>query len=144
MTTPDVPLPEPGDTSWSDWAAEQEEISDAAREITAAEIVDWVEATQDAIGTNVEAGDNVAVEYLDATTGKTRIHATAITPPPNDYANAAPWTVFTTFKAGTIWTRPSTREDLVFIFRGADPAPNVVTPPATDGMYSVDMNVPTP
>lgn len=31
MTTPDIPLPAPGDPDWNDWAAEQEAVTDEAR-----------------------------------------------------------------------------------------------------------------
>lgn len=36
----DIPLPEPGDTSWSDWGGEQEDLSDAAREIVSGRLTD--------------------------------------------------------------------------------------------------------
>lgn len=36
----DVPLPAPGDTSWTDWGEEQEELSDAAREIVSGRLTD--------------------------------------------------------------------------------------------------------
>lgn len=42
-------------------------------------------------------------------------------------------------KSGGTWpARPTTRTDIVVVWRGADPAPSTVTPPATNGMYSGD------
>ena len=42
-------------------------------------------------------------------------------------------------KAGGVWpARPTTRTDIVVVFRGADPDPATVVPPSVAGMYSGD------
>lgn len=87
-----VPLPAPGDTSWSDWAAM---------------VHDHVTAPETGI-------------------------------PQVDYTNVPAGSVFVLPKNadGTWPARPSNRTDIVFDWTGADPAPPVVAPPATNGGYA--------
>jgi hypothetical protein len=61
----DVPLPAPGDTSWSDWATEEETASDEVLygRLAAAALA---ESTRDTIGAGLVAGSGIAITVNDA------------------------------------------------------------------------------
>lgn len=55
-----------------------------------------------------------------------------------DYTNVPAGSVFVVPKNanGTWPARPSNRGDIIFDFDGPDPAPSIVSPPATNGAYA--------
>ena len=84
-------------------------------------------------------GDNITID-VDEETGAQTINATAgsgidsvaIADQPSGYVTAVA-------KVGSAWpNRPTTRTDVVVLWIGPDPAPDPVSSPAVNGMYSVD------
>lgn len=121
-------------------------IPDSGSEtVTSADVTDFVPAVQARIGTDIIPGENMGKDYNE-TTGQTTLHATTAGITEIDYDDLPTMSAFFVKKVGTTWTRPTTRQDIGFIFRGVSPGPDKVIPPATGGYYDngLDVFLPTP
>lgn len=115
------------------------------------------EAVQDIVGALITGSGLVTATYNDA--GNTLTISTTATANDTDanLKNRANHTgteplaampgaiILYVDKAAGVWpARPTTRTDVKVIWSGPDPAPAIVTTPATNGMYAGDLNFTTP